>query len=411
VPVTVDRLLVNIGQAVTAAGESGPVRGPSMRALRIVPDAVIAVHEGRVAWVGPRSQWTGTAYHEVDLGGRAVVPGLVDPHTHVVWGGDRLDDFESRASGITYEQLLAAGGGIRHTMRETARRSPTELARIASPRVRRLVQAGATTIEIKTGYGMTPSAELRLLEVIEILRQTVPARLVPTLLFHVPPTDPVERQQYLSYAMRELIPAVAREGSATAIDIFVEQEAFTVAEAEILMQAARMHGLGVKLHADQFHVLGGVELAVRLGALSVDHLEASSPAQHAAIAASTTVATILPGVTLHLGMRAANGRALIDAGAAVAVGTDCNPGSSPLFSQAAAMGLAVRINGMTPAEAFTACTANAAAALGLHSVGRLNPGMRADLCVLRGNDWRELPYLMGDDAVESVWLDGREVKL
>jgi imidazolonepropionase len=410
VTTTVDKLLVNIAQTVSAAGDSGAVRGRAMQALRIIPDAAIAVLDGRIAWIGPRAHWTGAAYQEVDLGGRAVVPGLVDPHTHAVWGGDRLDDFEARSMGATYEQILAAGGGIRHTMRETAKRSPIELARLSAPRVRRLLRAGATTIEIKTGYGMTPSAELRLLEVIETLRQSVPARLVPTLLFHVPPADPVDRQQYLSYSIRELIPAVARDGSATAIDIFVEAEAFSLAEAEILMQSAKMHGLAVKLHVDQFHVLGGVETAVRLGALSVDHLEVSGPTQFAVLAASNTVATLLPGVTLHLGIAGANGRALIDAGAIVAVGTDCNPGSSPLFSTPAAMGLAVRLNGLSPAEAFTACTANAAAALGLHSVGRLHPGMRADLCVLRGSDWRELPYTMGDDVVESVWVDGREVR-
>jgi imidazolonepropionase len=190
------------------------------------------------------------------------------------------------------------------------------------------------------------------------------------------------------------------------VDVFCEAEAFSVEETRRIFTAARAHGLGLKLHADQFHALGGTELACELGALSVDHLEASGFPQIAALAASGTVATVLPGVTLHLGLPAAPGRALIAAGAAVAVGTDLNPGSSPLFSAQMALALSVRLNGLTPTEALTACTVNAAAALGLRDRGSLSAGLRADFLALRGPDWRELPYALGANPVRDVFVGG-----
>ena len=193
------------------------------------------------------------------------------------------------------------------------------------------------------------------------------------------------------------------------MDIFIEREAFSVADADQVLRAARRAGLSCKAHTDQFHAIGGTELAIAHGALSVDHLEASGPGQVAALAAGNTVGVVLPGVSLHLGLPAAPARALVQAGAIVAVGTDCNPGSSPLFSMAMAMALAVRLNGLSPAEALTACTANAAAALGLPDVGRIAPSMCADLLVLRSADWRDLPYTLGDDVVQRVFIAGTEL--
>ena len=288
-----------------------------------------------------------------------MVPGLVDPHTHVVWGGDRLADFEARASGVAYETILAGGGGIRHTVAETVRASSDTLAAAAVARLQRMMRSGATTIEVKSGYGAGWDDERRELEVIRRLRSLVPARLEATMLFHLPPRDPADRAAYLQAATNEWIPQLASDGLATAVDIFVEREAFSAADADQVMRAARLAGLACKAHTDQFHAIGGTELAIAHGALSVDHLEASGPAQVASLAAGGTVGVVLPGVTLHLGLPAAPARALVDAGAIVAVGTDCNPGSSPLFSMALAMALSVRLNGLTPAEALTACTANA----------------------------------------------------
>ncbi len=403
-----DHLLTNIAQLVTPSG-TGALRGGAMRELSVTKDAAIAIRDGMIVWCGPRMDWRGIAMVETDLGGRAVLPGLVDPHTHAVWAGDRLTDFDDRASGVDYESILARGGGIRHTMRTTASATHEELVALALPRLQRMIRAGATTIEIKSGYGFSWDAELRQLIATQSLRALVPAELVATMLFHVPPQDALERDAYITTAVSEWIPQIAREHLATAIDVFIEREAFTCGEASRLFIAARAAGLACKVHADQFTAIGGTELAISHGALSVDHLEASGDAQIAALARSQTIATIVPGVSLHLGLPAAPGRRLIDAGAAVAVGTDCNPGSSPLYSMSLALALAVRLNGLTPAEAIIAATANAAAALRSTAVGRIVSGMRADLLVLKSADWRDVPYTLGDDAVAQVFSAGCEV--
>jgi len=228
-------------------------------------------------------------------------------------------------------------------------------------------------------------------------------------LIHLPPVESEDRPRYVEQVCAELIPEVARRGLASAVDVFVEREAWHVAEAEQMFVCAKNHGLAVKLHSDQFHSIGGVELGVRVGALSVDHLEAAGEAQISSIAASETMATLLPGVSLHLGIPAAPGRRLIDAGAAVVVGTDLNPGSSPLFSIAAALGLAVRMNGLTAQEAIVAGTLNAACALGVIDRGRLEAGCVADFVVLHNKDWRELVYVLGANPVREVWVSGRRV--
>src|SRR5271154_5010197 len=405
----VDILVSGISQLVTATGP-GPKRGRAMRELKIVQSAAIAISSGLIVWTGKKSEWTGTAETNVDLGGRAVVPGLVDPHTHAVWAGDRLNDFEARTSGSTYEEILASGGGIRSTIRATAEASQDDLVALAKPRIDSLIASGATTIEMKSGYGLTPAAELAMLEAIQTLANISPARIVPTLLIHIPPVVAAERCGYLTQVCEELIPEVAARKLASAFDIFVEKEAWQVAEAEQLFDCAKQHHLAIKLHSDQFHCIGGVELGIRVGALSVDHLEASGPEQIKRIAASSTIATILPGVSLHLGIPSAPGRKLIDAGAAVAVGTDLNPGSSPLFSTSEALALSVRLNGLTAQEALVAGTINAACALSLKTAGRLDVGCPADFLVLHGSDWRELVYTLGMNPVRDVWIAGKKVQ-
>jgi len=371
--------------------------------------------------------WIGEAAKTLDAGVCAVVPGLVAPHTHAIWAGDRLADFDARTSGRTYEEILMAGGGIRSTIRATAAASLDELVELARPRIAALVASGATVIEVKSGYGFSVEAELKMLEAIRRLARgeaSPPtsqnrdvghpavrgqARIVPTLLIHVPPANASERASYVDGVVDELIPETARRGLAAAVDVFVEREAFSAAEAERMLMCAQEHGLGIKLHAEQFHSVGGVELALRMGALSVDHLEACTAPQFAAFADSKTIATILPGVSLHLGLPAAPGRALIDAGAAVAVGTDLNPGSSPLFSTSAALALAVRLNGLTAKEALVAGTVNAACALGLSDAGRIEVGERADFLVLEDRDWRSLIYTLGANAVRETWIGGVRV--
>jgi imidazolonepropionase len=401
-----DLLLTEISQLVTAPGP-GPRRGAAMRVVNITQDAAVAIDAGKIAWLGPRSEWSGQAKKTIDLEGRAVLPGLVDPHTHAVWAGDRLADFEARSAGASYEEILTAGGGIWHTIRETADKTCEEMAALALPRIEALVRSGATTIEVKSGYGYSPESELRMLETIKLLATRTEATLVPTLLIHICPEERSSREEYRDQVCSKLIPETARRGLAVAVDIFVEQHAWSAEDAAIILACARSHGLGIKLHTEQFQRVGGLELGLSLGALSVDHLEVCSSEQCRAVAASSTVAVILPGVSLHLGLPAAPGRALIDAGAAVAVGTDLNPGSSPLFSTAAAMALAVRLNGLTAQEALTAATVNAAAALGRPGAGRLEVGLPADLLVLESSDWRALPYTLGKNVVKEVWISGR----
>ena len=404
-----DLLVTGVSQLVTAEGAEVK-RGRAMSAVKIVDDAAMAVVNGRVAWVGRASDWMGGAAVTLDVGGAAVVPGLIDPHTHAVWAGDRLADFEARAAGATYEEILAAGGGIRSTVRATAAATREELVALAKVRINALTRSGATTIEVKSGYGFSMAAEIAMLEAIELLAEESAAQIVATLLIHIPPVDVAERRGYVEQVCGDLIPVVARRGLASAVDVFVEREAWHVDEAAEIFACAKQHGLGIKLHSDQFHSVGGIELGVRMGALSVDHLEAAGEEQIAMLAGSKTIATILPGVSLHLGIAAAPGRKLIDAGAAVAVGTDLNPGSSPLYSSAAALALAVRMNGMTAQEALVAGTVNAACALGLDDRGRLEAGCRADFLVLDSGDWRDLVYRLGANPVREVWVGGRKVE-
>lgn len=403
-----DLLIRGISQLVTARG-AGPRHGAAMRDLAMMKDAALAVSDGRILWTGSENDWTGDTSERVDVGHCAVVPGLVDPHTHAVWAGDRLADFDARISGVPYETILAGGGGIWSTIRATAAASKDELLSLARPRIEALVRCGATVIEVKSGYGFASDKEIAMLEVIRRLSDTTPARLFPTLLIHVPPKAASDRAAYVSDVCQTLIPEVARQKLAVAVDVFVEKEAWSVEEAEPIFASARDHGLATKLHTEQFNRVGGLELGLRLGALSVDHLEACSPEQVARMSDTRTVATILPGVSLHLGLPPAPGRALIDAGAAVAVGTDLNPGSSPLFSPAMALALAVRLNGLTAQEALVAGTVNAAAALGLSDAGRIEPGLPADFLVLHGSDWRDLVYTLGGNPVRQVWIRGQKV--
>ncbi|THF68735.1 imidazolonepropionase [Deinococcus sp. Arct2-2] len=396
-------LFTGIAQLVTPG--VGPQRGAAMRDLTLISGAAMLVEHGLIAWIG--SQKDAPPADQIhDLGGVAVTPALTDPHTHAVWAGDRLTDFEARVQGVPYETILAQGGGIRSTMRSTAAATVSDLVALALPRIQALLHSGATTIELKSGYGLDFDAEIRMLEAVRLLQTRTAATLLPTLLLHVPPAK--GRAEYVQAVCQSLIPRVANEKLATAVDVFCEREAFTVDETRQFFAAARLAGLNIKLHADQFHAIGGTELACELGALSVDHLEASTEAQIAALGRSQTVATILPGVTLHLGLLAAPARQLIDAGACVSIGTDLNPGSSPLYSAQLALALSVRLNRLTPAEALTAATVNAAAALGLEDRGALSPGQRADFLALHSADWRDLTYTLGANPVRSVFVARRE---
>lgn len=403
---SVDRLVTGIAQLVTPAGP-GAKRGAQQSELQVLKDAAIAVQNGTVVWLGPAASWRGVAADEVELGGRAVVPGLVDPHTHLLWAGERYDDLDDRLAGVPYERILARGGGIRSTVRATAAAEQGALLRTARARLGDLVASGATTVEVKSGYGGTIEAELATLEAIAALRAEAAVRVVPTLLVHLP--DPVDRAGHLRAVIQRLVPDVAARGLAARLDVFVEREAFSAAEAERILLAGRAHGFDLTVHADQFHAVGGVDLAVRLGARSVDHLEASGVEQIDLLAQGDTIATLLPGVSLELGLPPAPGRALIDAGVPVALASDLNPGTSPLHSTALALALSLRINRLRPAEALVAGTVNAAAALGFDDVGWLGVGSRADFVVCADDDWRSLLHGLGGPGPIEAWAAGRRV--
>ncbi len=403
---SVERLFTGIGQLVTPSGP-GAKRGAQQSDLQVLHDAALGVEGGRVAWLGPAAEWRGQADDEVDLGGRAVVPGLVDPHTHLVWGGDRYRDLDERLAGVPYERILARGGGIRATVRATNASDQAQLVHAALTRLDDLVASGATTVEVKSGYGASVQGELALLDAIKGVQASAAVTVVPTLLIHLP--DPDERAAHLQAVRERLIPEAAARGLTKRLDVFVERSAFSLEEAEELLRTGRAHGLQLTLHADQFHALGGVDLALRMGARSVDHLEASGVEQVAALADGDTVATLLPGVSLELDLPGAPGRALVDAGVPVAVASDLNPGSSPLFATSLALALSLRVNRLRPAEALVAGTVNAAAALGLDDVGWLGVGARADLLVLPERDWRSLVHGLGGPGPFEVYAAGRRV--
>jgi len=381
-------------------------------------DAAVLIDGERIAWVGPRREARDlhsaignpqSAIVEVEVAG-VLFPGFVDCHTHAVFGAPRLDDQERRALGMDYKTIAAAGGGILESVRDVRARSESELAALTRARLGALLAHGATTIEVKSGYGLDCETELRQLRVIARLAGAQPAALVPTFLgaHEVPPEFRDRRADYVRLVCEEMIPAVARERLAVACDVFCEPGVFSVAEARTVLAAARRHGLAVKLHADELDGSGGAELAVEVGALSADHLAGVSPAGIRALAASETVAVLLPATLLFLGGRSqAPARRLLDAGAALALATDLNPGSSPTLSLPLVMALAVSQLGLRHAEAVNAVTVNAAAALGMVADrGQLAPGFRADLAVCDVADWREVAYWMGGNAVTAVWTGG-----
>jgi imidazolonepropionase len=377
----------------------------------VLRDAAVLIDAGRVRRVGPyrelREANAGAVVEEV----RGVLfPGFVDCHTHGVFGAPRLDDHERRALGEDYKTIAAHGGGILQSVRDVRARGESELVALTRARVRTLLAHGSTTIEVKSGYGLDPATELKQLRVIRTAAAAERATLVPTFLgaHEVPPEFRERRAEYVRLLCDEMIPAVARERLAVACDVFCEPGVFDIAEARTILTAAQRQGLGVKLHADELEGSGGAELAAALGALSADHLAAISDTGIRALAASDTVAVLLPATMVFLGRgRQAPARRLVEAGAAIALATDFNPGSSPTVSLPLVMALAVSQLGLRYPEVVSAVTVNAAAALGLATDrGQIAPGFRGDLVSYGVSDWREVAYWMGEQLVTAVWTGG-----
>ena len=381
-----------------------------MADLEVLEDAAVLIAGNRIAWVGPRADAKPDASVRVVEVQGVVFPGFIDCHTHAVFGAPRLDDHERRALGVDYKAIAAAGGGILQSVRDVRARAEAELEALTRSRLAVLLAQGATTIEIKSGYGLELEAELKQLRVIKLVAGDIPATLLPTFLgaHEVPPEYRGNRAAYVQLVCDEMIPVVARQGLARCCDVFCEPGVFSPAESRTILTAAKTHGLAVKLHADELDGSGGAELAVELGALSADHLAGVSDAGVHALAGSQTVAVLLPATLMFLGKRhQAPARRLIEAGAAVALATDFNPGTSPTLSLPFVMTLGVSQLGLRHAEAVTAVTVNAAAALGLAGErGQIAAGFVADLVVAAVNDWREVAYWVGANLVSAVWTAG-----
>lgn len=419
--VEADLLIHSAAQVVTCASDL-PKRGAAMGDVELISDGAVVVNDGRILAIGPtesiRERYS--AGQTINASGKVVCPGFVDPHTHVVYAGDRIDEFEQRIRGATYMEIMAAGGGIVSTMRATRSASVEELVEATLPRLEQMLRLGTTTAEVKTGYGLDLGSELKMLEAIAALDLAQPIDLVPTFMpaHAVSPEFNGRSAAYVDWVVKEMIPAAAEwyksshffdDGRPLFCDVFCEQNAFDLGQSRRVLEAGLEHGLPAKIHADEFTSLGGVGLAVDLAATSVDHLDVTTAADIALLSDSNVVGIVLPAVNFNLGSHDfADARALIDAGAAVALSTDINPGSAPCPSVPLVLALATRYQRLLPAEALNAATINAAFGVGLAGqIGSLSPGKQADLLLLNCTDYRQVAYQFGGNLVETVVKNGR----
>ncbi len=376
--------------------------------------AALVVRDGRIAGVLPVREalqsYAGSAV--IDCEGGVLTPGFVDSHTHALFGGWRAAEYEMRTRGLDYMEIARQGGGINASVRDVRARSEEELLELAIPRLYEMVRQGTTTVEIKSGYGLTTEDELKLLRVIRELSERVPLRIIPTFLgaHDVPLEYRDRREQYVDLVINEMIPAVAEERLAVFCDVFMEPGAFDRAESERILRAAQAAGMQLKLHADEFQNSAAAELAAELGAASADHLGAISERGIAALAQSGTVATLLPATLFFLGRTSyAPARQLIDAGVTVALASDYNPGTAPSSSLPLVLTLACSQMRMTPLEAINAATAGGAQALRLTDAGTLTAGAEADIVLWAVSDHREIPYRFGNPPIKGVWRRGMKV--
>ncbi len=408
--------VVNCGEIVTLAGPARPRIRNEMKELSIVPGAAMLVRDGKIERVGPQGEIAPhiTDEHEiVDAGGRAVLPGFVDAHTHPVFAGTRADEYELRAGGATYEEIAKAGGGIRSTVRKTRAASEDDLFETALARSRWFLRVGTTTIEAKSGYGLTLETELRMLCVISRLNAEGHLRLVPTFLgaHEIPDEYRGKTEDYVDLVIREMLPAVAARKLAEYCDVFCEPGIFNSEATLRILGAARKLGLGIRVHADQLSRSGAAGVAAQAGAATADHLEQIDSSGIEALAQAGVQPVLLPASVYTLGSkRFAPAREMIDAGLAVVLATDFNPGSSPTPSIPFVLSLASTQTRMTPAEALTAATINAAYSLGRgRTVGSLEPGKQADFVIHDCRDYREIPYFVGIEPAFKTYLGGRLV--
>jgi imidazolonepropionase len=387
---------------------------PDGNAYGAVPEGALAVKGGRIAWIGPMAELPAaqrrSASREHDAEGRWITPGLIDCHTHLVFGGNRAGEFEQRLEGASYEEIGRAGGGIRATVAATRAAGEEDLVRNAAVRLGQLCAEGVTTVEIKSGYGLDAETEIKSLKAARRLGEMLPAEVTTTFLgaHALPPEYEGRQDDYVALVCGDMLPAVSALGLADAVDAFCERMAFTPAQTADVFRAAGEHGLPVKLHADQLSDQGGAALAASFGALSADHLEYANEEGIAAMAESGTVAVLLPGAYYALGeTRPPPVAALRSRGVPMAVATDLNPGSSPAASILLMLNMACTLFRLTPEEALAGVTRNAARALGLgHDRGVLAPGLRADLALWDIGHPAELAYWIGFNPIAGVIRDG-----
>jgi imidazolonepropionase len=405
----------NAAQIVCVSQQKERVkRGPAMQEPAVLAGGSIVVRDGRIAWVGPTNRLTRLPADArvIDAAGKTVLPGLVDSHTHLIFAGSREDEFEQRLQGMTYQEITAAGGGINATVSRVREAAAEDLKELARPRLLRLLRSGVTTVEVKSGYGLTLADEVKCLEVVAALNAEGPLELVPTFLgaHAVPPEFRQDREGYVRLLVETMLPEVAGRRLAEFCDVFCEQGVFSLAESERILARARDLGLRLKLHADELTPLGGAELAARLHAASADHLLCITDAGIDALARSETVATLLPGTAFFLGVSYAPARRLIERGLAVALASDCNPGTCPTENFPLIGAMACTQMRMLPAEVVTAMTLNAAAALGRSDrIGSIEIGKQADLVICDVPNYRHLFYHFGVNHVWRVIKRGRVV--
>ncbi len=413
-----DLLIVHAGELITLAASDpaeGPRRGSSLGRLGLIRDGALAVADGIIVEVGTTPEVRDAvpqAAQVVDAEGRVVLPGFVDAHTHLLFGGWRAEEFELRLGGATYQEIAARGGGILHTVAQTRGMSEEALVALGMARLSRMLAHGTTTVEAKSGYGLSTEAEVRLLRALHRIGALHHVDVVPTFLgaHAVPAESAGDADGYLRQVIEEMLPAVADEELAEFCDVFCERGAFTLEQSRAVLEAGAEYGLLPKIHADEFSDSGGARLAAEVGAVSADHLEHAAEEGLRAMAAAGVIAVLLPGTAFFLGLPAPPVRRMIDLGVAVALGTDFNPGTSPTYSMQMAIALGVLRLGLRPAEAVAAATINAAHAIGVaEEVGSLKPGKVADVVILDATDYRALAMQFGVNLVDEVYKRGRLV--
>jgi imidazolonepropionase len=403
-------LITRASQLLTMSGPPGPRRGAEMRRLGLIEDGALLARDGRVIATGRSADVERLPEARdatvIDAAGKVVVPAFVDSHTHLVFAAPRLTDFEMRIGGAKYEEIAAAGGGIASSVRTTRAATREELTARAIYYAQQALSHGTATLEVKSGYGLDAETEIRILEVIRSAGLLSSAELIPTFLgAHVIPKD-MPRAKYLKLLTRELTPHIAREGLAEFCDVFCDRGAYTLPEARTIFRAAVRHTLKLKIHAEQLTRTGSAVMAAQMGAASADHLDCVTKSDIALLAKSKTIATLLPGCSMYLGLPYPSARRLIDGGVAVALATDFNPGTSPTLNMPLMMSLACTAMRMSPAEALTAATINAAHAVGRGDrLGSLEAGKQADVAIFDADDFREIPYYLG---MHTCWMTIRK---